>query len=275
MRNTPRSGKANKSKQVFLTTFLGFAAALMSGCASDDKTKENLSSGYSALEEKQYDQAIARADAQLQKEPRGPAAAEALYLRGRALEQKPVSAPQEARANLIAARSSYGDALRNSPSPKLESYIRTSNANCAYFLDDYSTAASEWTAVYEKLEDPATRAWVLYRVGICRQRQGQFDLADQIFAQVQKDYPNTVPAKRAQEHHGARGFTVQFATFANPSSADGAVNTLRREGVMPSTEFDPMRKTTVVRVGPMQSYQQALALKQRYSDRYPDAMILP
>jgi hypothetical protein len=44
---------------------------------------------------------------------------------------------------------------------------------------------------------------------------------------------------------------------------------------MPSTEFDPMRKTTVVRVGPMPSYQQALSLKQRYADRYPDAMILP
>jgi hypothetical protein len=32
---------------------------------------------------------------------------------------------------------------------------------------------------------------------------------------------------------------------------------------------------TVLRVGPMPSYQQALAMKQRYADRYPDALILP
>ena len=141
-------------------------------------------------------------------------------------------------------------------------------------FDDYAAAATEWTTAYEKLDDPGVRSWVLYRVGICRQRLGQFDSADQVFAMVQRDYPNTVPAQRAREHQGARGFTVQFATFANSTTADGAMNTLRREGVLPVKATDAQGRS-VVRAGPMPTYQQALSLKQRYADRYPDALILP
>jgi TolA-binding protein len=251
------------------------ALLLPGGCGSDAKTRENLSAGYGALEARQYEQAISRADAQLQQHPRGAGSAEAYYLRGRALEQKPAASQQEARANLQAARENYRQALQQRPAEQLETYVRTSMANCAYFLDDYTSAAAEWTAVYEKLSEPAIRSWVLYRVGICRQRLGQFDLADQIFAMVQEQYPGTVPATRAREHQGARGFSVQFATFANPATADSAMTTLRRQGVLPVKTFDAAQRTTSVRAGPLPSYQQALALKQRFADVYPDAMILP
>jgi tetratricopeptide (TPR) repeat protein len=260
--------------RVCAASTLALAVLLVAVCANDAATRDNLNSGYRSLEASQFDDAIARADAHLQKHQKGNGTADALYLRGRAIEQRPAVSQDEARANLQAARDNYREALAQRPAPKLEAYIRTSLANCAYFLDDYTSAASEWTTAYDKLDDSNVRSWVLYRVGICRQRLGQFDSADQVFAMVQREYPNTVPAQRAREHQGARGFTVQFATFANSATADSAVNTLRREGVLPMKATDAQGRS-VVRAGPMPTYQQALALKQRYADRYPDALILP
>ena len=141
-------------------------------------------------------------------------------------------------------------------------------------MDDYAAAMREWAMAYDRLEDPDAKAWVLYRLGLCHQRSGSFQQADKLFAQVQQEYPNTIPAQRAHERQGARSFTVQLATYANRGTADAAVAALRREGVAPTQVLDPQGRT-VVRVGPMSNYQQALTLKQRYAQRYPDAIILP
>ena len=272
MRNTRN---ARTRSRLITAGLLLLATSRLIGCASDTATKQNLNSGYGALESKQYDEALSRADEHLRQHPTGAGSAEALYLRGRALEQKTAASQQDARANLQSARESYQQALAHRPPAKLEPYIHTSLGNCSYFLDDYSDAINEWTTAYDKLDDPSLRAWVLYRVGVSRQRLGQFDLADQILAMVQQQYPNTVPAQRAREHQGARGFTVQLATFANPASADGAANSLRREGVLTTKQYDPAQKATVVRAGPLPSYQQALSVKQRYAGQFPDALILP
>lgn len=248
--------------------------ALAGGCESNTKSTSSLTTGYQALDSRQYDAAIATADEQLARAPKGPGSAEALYLRGRALEQRPAATADEARRSLQAAQSSYLEALNHSPATRLETYIRTSLANVQYFQDDYSEALRGWSAVYPKLDDPAIKSWVLYRIGLCQQRLGQFDLADKSFADVQKEYPNTIPAQRAREHQGARNFTVQLATFAKAATAQTAMDALRREGVMPSAATDPQGRT-VVRVGPFSSYQQAAALKQRLAGRYPDALVLP
>jgi TolA-binding protein len=243
------------------------------GCASTRESRAKLSTGYQALESKQYDAAIAAADEQLGRAPDGPGAAEALYLRGRALEQRPAASPDEARSNLQAARAAYAEALKHKPAPKLEAYVRTSLANVAYFQDDYPAALSEWGAVYDELDDAEVRAWVLYRIGLCQQRLGNFDLADKTFARVGKEFPNTLPAQRAREHQGARAFTVQLATYGNRAAAENAINVLKREGV-PANAADSQGRT-VVRVGPLRSYAQAAAVKQRYAQRFPDALILP
>ena len=218
--------------------------------------------------------ALGRADEHLRQFPRGPGSVDALYLRGRALEQKPPASAQEARANLQAVRDAYSQALALSPPHGLRGKINAGLGNCSYFLDDYATALRQWTDAYDELESADDRAWVLYRMGICRQRMGQFDLADQIFAKVQQEYPNTVQSQRAREHAGVRGFTVQLATFESPASADRAIATLRGEGALATRATDPKGRS-IVRVGPMTSYQQALAIKQRYASQYPDALILP
>lgn len=250
------------------------AAIVLSGCDAEQKAKSDLRAGYASLESHDYNAAIARADAYLQRTPSGAGSAEALYLRGRALEQRSASSRQEVLSNLQGARAAYIEALGQRPSPRLESYLHTSLANVAYFQDDFETAINEWTIAYDKLEDENVKSWVLYRIGLCRQRSGQFADADAVFKAVQERYPNTVPAQRAKEKQGARGFSVQLATFANSASADSAIGALRQEGVMATKQPDAKGRSVVL-VGPLPSYQQATAIKQRYASKYPDALVVP
>lgn len=247
---------------------------IVAGCADDSRAKAELREGYSSLEARQYDQAQSQAEAFLQHTPQGPGSAEALYLKGRALEQKSAANINQARADLQAAREAYLQALAHSPSPRLTAYIHTSLANVAYFQEDYPSAITEWSNAYDKLENSEVKAWVLYRLGLCYQRMGQFAQADENFVRVQQDFSGSVPAQRAKEHQGIRGFSVQLATFATIQPADAAIATLRREGVLANRQTDASGHS-VVMVGPMPSYAQAQALKARYSARYPAAVVIP
>ena len=250
------------------------ALALTGGCATNKAARNDLSAGYHSLEQKRYDQAIQQADAFLAKEPNGAGSAEALYLRGRAFEQKVAANPHEAKANLQSARSSYIEALNRHPASKLEWTIRTSLGNVAYFQDDYATALSQFQTALPRTENAETRAWTLYRMGLCQQRLGQFQQADQTFALVQQQHPGTMQAQRAKEHAGARSFFVQLVTFKTGASADKAIAALRREGVEPA-RVENEQGFQQIRVGPVQSYAQAISLKTRFADRYPDAIIVP
>ncbi len=233
-----------------------------------------LNAGYAALDARDYNEAIAKADEFLLSAPHGPGSAEALYLKGRSFEEKTAGDQAEAKANLQSARAAYIQALEQMPRQPLEAYIRASLANVAYFQDDYPTAISQWSAAYDKLDKDDLKAWALYRIGLSQQRLGQFAQADQTFVNVQQLHPNTVPAQRAREHQGARAFFVQLATFASPASATRAAAELQRQGVAASTAADSAGHS-VLRIGPISSYTQAAYYKTRFAEQYPDAVVLP
>lgn len=252
-------------------------ALLLGACGShvpDSGASQQLNVGYRALESKQFDQALAAADGYLRQRPTGSGSAEALYLRGRALSERPAASESEAQSNLTAARSAYVEALRLSPGATLESYIRTSLGNAAYFQDDFATASEQWARAYEQLEKPDLRAWVLYRLGRAQQRLGRFEQADRTFAQVQRQFPNTPQANLSREAAGARQFYVQLATFNSAASAQRAAEALRRSGVTPVIDANPTGQQ-VLRVGPVGTYPQAKTLRGRFTGEYPDAIIVP
>ena len=235
-----------------------------------------LDAGYQALENQQYNEAIAKAEEFLAGTPHGPGSAEALYLKGRGLEGKYTAgvSVDEARQNLQAARSAYIEALEQNPKQPLESYIHASLGNVAYFQDDYQSAIGQLNAAYEKLDSDDIKAWVLYRVGLSQQRLGQFTQADQTFGAVQQFHPNSVPAQRSREHQGARSFYVQLATFANAASADQAAIDLRKQGVA-ATRISDAQGRSLLRAGPIASFSQAQYIRGRFAEKYPDAFILP
>jgi outer membrane protein assembly factor BamD (BamD/ComL family) len=245
------------------------------GCV-DQNSRQSLQNGFTALDNKQYDQAITEADSFLAKSPQGVGSADALYLKGRALEERATSANdlQRARQDLQAARTAYINALQLNPPRTLEARIRAGVANVAYWQDDYATAAQQWSAAYQNTEDPATKSFILYRVGLAQQRMGDFASADQTFASVQQQYPGTDGAVRAKERQGARAYTVQLATYANAATADANIAQLRKEGLNPTRTVDPQRRV-IVTIGGLANYQQAMQNKNRLAARYPTALIIP
>ena len=252
-------------------------SAAKSPAAPPQNPQAILDAGFAALEAKQYNDAMAKADEILTVTPHGPKSAEAYYLKGRALEGKNAAGTESAEQitqNLKPARADYIQALDQVPPQPLDSYIRTSLANVAYFQDDYPTAISQWTAAYEKLDRPDVKAWALYRTGVSQQRMGQFPQADETFARVEQEFPDSIPAQRAKEHRGARSFYVQLATFASAASAEAAINDLKRQGINAARVNGP-ECHSIVRLGPIASYQQAQYFKSRLAAKYPDAIVLP
>ena len=262
-----------------MVSLVALIALAICGCAADQAAQENLDAGFASIsaapQNDELSDALSRADVQIGKEPAGKNTAKALYLRGRALEQRVKQSPAQATADFGAARQAYLDALQRNPREPLEHYIRASLANVCYWQDDYTTAQQQWTAVAGKFDDESTNAFVLYRIGLCQQRLGNFTAADQTFAKVQQTYPNLLEVvQRAKNHAGFHFFAVQLATFANQQTADATVTQLIREGVNPKRITDP-RGAHVVTIGPCSNYAQAQQLKARYLARFPDAVIVP
>jgi outer membrane protein assembly factor BamD (BamD/ComL family) len=257
-------------------------ALLAGGCASgEDKAaatsrRSELAAGFAALDQRQYDEAIAAGARVLAQDATGPGSAEALYLQGRAYEQKAKDAPtaSEAREQLRAARGVYARALSASPPQPLAAYVRAGLANVSYFLEDYATAAREWEAAAEHLSDPDVRAWVLYRAGLSRQRIGNFAEADRHFAQVRQQFPGTEQARRAESHAGATNFHVQVGTYASRANAEQVIGLLMAQGYSPARAADSSGRH-IVAVGPLSTYNQAKALRDRLGPQYPDAKIVP
>src|SRR4051812_26695299 len=225
------------------TVVLGVMMALLAGGlgCQNSKDTQTLQQGYGALDLKDYQRSISAADDYLQKHPSGNGAAEAAYLRGRAFEQRTKGSDAEAQANLREARASYEKALSLMPSKQLEAFTRASLGNVCYWMNDFGAAEINWTAAYEKLEPGDLKAWVLYRTGLAQQRIGKWEAADDTFAQVEKEFPQSEPAARAASHRGARAFYVQVAAFSSPQPAEKLVATLRGQGY-PVGRFEKREK---------------------------------
>ena len=277
MRKAENAGMRRRIARAATAAALAAAALTLAGCAGGPTPRENLATAYREFESPNpnYAQVANAADAYLAAQPTGPAAADALYLRGRALEekgQKDAASPQKDFAD---AYNYYSQALAQKPRPGLAALIHVGMGNVLYFQDRYSAAIHELTNGLERLERDPDKAWALYRVGLCYQRLGHWDEADKQFVAVQQRFPNTPQAARAREHQGHRAFYVQVATYAAPAQADAATAELKRQGLPAQRFVDTSRNVQLVRVGPMNTYESAAATRQKIWGRYPDAIVVP
>lgn len=251
------------------------AVAAAWGCATANKdAPPTLGQMSSSLEAKQYEQVVAASNQFMAATPEDAGAPGALYLRGRAYEDQPNQTAAQATANLQNARTAYIAALDHNPPPLLESYIRASLANVAYFQDDYATAAQQWLAACDHLDSADLKSWSLYRAGVSRQRLGEFAKADPLFRQVMQEYPNTVPAQRSREHLSARSFYVQLAAYSTLQRAQTAVADARRQGVNTQIAADGQGHF-ILRTTALPTYAAARAAQSRLSGTYPGAFVFP
>src|SRR5258707_1210177 len=86
---------------------------ILSGCAAGPSPKEKLAAAYQELDNPapNYASVIDASDAYLKANPTGPAAADALYLHGRALEEKSQRDPADAQRDSAEAYNYYSQAL--------------------------------------------------------------------------------------------------------------------------------------------------------------------
>lgn len=246
---------------------LMLAACVNPGTAQLDGAKQSFANG-------QYQQTISYADAYLAAHPSGTSRAEALYLRGRAIEELDVRSEAEVDRNLAQARYAYQLALREPASAGLQGRIRAGIANTSYHLGDFDTALSQWSQAFSLIDLPEDRPWILYRIGLCQQRLGQFPEADLTFVRVQREYPNSQPALRAKDHQGYRAFYVQLGVYSSASLADRATLTMQKQGITVS-RIRNSQSREVLMAGPYANYPTAVAAKAQLAKLYPDALIVP
>jgi tetratricopeptide (TPR) repeat protein len=271
MRN-PRMERLWIGRLAYLS-WLGAAGLMFAGaCADNSQNRQELNAGEDALRAQQYDRALRAAD-DVAASGVAQNAAEAHYLHGRAIEDRPKPDPAAAAADLAEARRYYALALGEYPSPALQGRLRAQIGNVAYFQDDYAVALQQWTIASAQLDNPQWKQWILYRIGICQQRLGRFDDADHTFAVVQDEYPGTEVARRAQARQGVHGFYVQVGAFNDSSDVQKAAYAVTSAGSI-AEEID-QRGLKVVRSAGLPSYAQATALKTRLVGEYPDARVMP
>ncbi len=256
---------------VFIVGASILAAALGGGCTPHEQA---LRASAAALRQKDYDQAIILANEVMDEKPSPQEAAEALYLRGRAYEQRPISSQGQLESNMQAARSSYIEALRHSPSKKLSTYIHASLGKVAFFQDDFAIAIQQLGLAYGDLTDQDLKAASLYYMGKSQQRCGQFQEADQTFANLMQRHPDTQWAKKAAASRGVRAFYVQLGAYANPQSAQTVIAAMKQRGIQPAQAIDSQGRY-LLKAGPFGSYAQAKQARQRMQDLFRDAFVVP
>lgn len=254
-------------------TLLGLLVGTMAaaGCQPANRPLRDTAK---ALEKSDYDQAITLANQTLEKVKTGPAAAEALYMRGRAYEHREARTRPQLEANLAAARSSYVAALGQRPTKELTTYIRASLGKVAFFQDDFQTAIGQLRNAYGETRDREMKAACLFYLGKSQQRSGQFSEANQAFATLVKNYANTPWAAKAAEVQGAKGFYLQLAVYEKPESIEAAAKLVQQRGLTPVRLKDDQGRL-LLRAGPYGSYADAKQVRPRITDAFPDALIIP
>jgi len=261
-----------KSEAIFSSGIGIFILLLLAACADNPQSQQQLDSGKQALEAKQYDPAIRDADAVIASGD-STDLAEAYYLRGYAIENRPKSDTADAIRDLALARDSYASGLSRNPRPAIAVRLHAQLGNVTFYQDDYSTALREFDAAYSLADAPENKPLILYHMAVCEQRLGRFDDADRTFQRVQQEYPSSEYVPYARARQGIRGYYVQVGAYSKLSDIDRAASAVATTG------SPPLKTTsgalTVIRTSNVPSYAQAQELKAQLASRYPDARVMP
>jgi tetratricopeptide (TPR) repeat protein len=248
--------------------FLVFTAA----CADNPQSQQQLDAGKQALEAQQYDPAIRDADTVIAS---GDSAdlAEAYYLRGYAIENRPKADSADAIRDLSLASESYTNGLSHDPQPAIATRLHAQLGNVSFYQNDYSAALREFDAAYSLSGESENKPLILYHMAVCEQRLGRFDDADRTFQRVQQEYPSSEFVPYARARQGIRGYYVQVGAYSKPSDIN------RAAAAIATTGSPPLKTTsgalTVIRTSDVQSYAEAQELKAQLASRYPDARVMP
>lgn len=275
MRYTTRRTGRIFSNGISLTKIFCGALSMLGllGCVA--KPSPELAMAQSQMDGHNYAAVQTSTDAVIAKNARGSEAAQAYYLKGRAIEQSSFDNAADAGAKWQEARTAYIAALAaDGPHGPLEAYIRAAISNVSYWQEDYTTAAQQGLAAGPLLGDPTAAGWTFYRAGLSLQRLGQFAAADAAFARAVAAAPGTDPALRAQAHKGVRAFNVRIL-FDSPAAAAQAATELSRKGMVVARHDQTAGAAAELMAGSFGTYAAATAARAQLLATYPNAAVVP
>lgn len=248
----------------------------LSGCTPSVTREQRawLDEGRAAYERKDYTRAIRPLDRFLAEAPPGPDTPEALYLRGMA------------RAQTGQRKDAYSDLHRSAllAAKNTELAWRTYVVlGTLYFEDEkWSAAAQSFRAALERMPEPPAppRDHVLFRLGLCHERQGQWSAALRFYENLTRAFSSGpyVDAARRRLELRADYYAVQVGAYRTRSNADNLTADLGRKGLSAFVRQEIKNRTPmyIVLVGRFAGYDEARAqLEMIKSNFVPEAVLWP
>ena len=244
---------------------------IWSGCVPlPPEAIESIRQAHTEYETGQYAQAACRLAPVITEHPNAAEIAEAYYVR--ALCRLQSGDPSEAKADLLAG-------LQRSRRAELTARIKACLGNLAYEQGRHDIASSYYAGAVEELPDRHPKDLILYRYGVCLQRDGQWTKARRTLRKIPVAFPKSPIASEARRKAQWPNdyYILQCGVFADQSNARRLVDKLRGRSLTAEYVPDCAAGATryVVRVGRYKTYdcaQKGLEAVKRVQD---DAIIIP
>ena len=185
---------------------------------NDDKV---FSAGYDDFRAGRFPDADRKFSEVIADNPQSPALSEVYYFRG--LTRLQQSRRAEARADFQAGATHSGRELT-------QVYSMTALANLEYEDGHDQQAVKLYRTVLEHHVSGLPADSVLYRLGVSLQRLGRWNEADETFARLLKDHPDSPLAAEARRRTQADSFTLQAGAFTDRAKAETLAARLRQDG---------------------------------------------
>ena len=241
------------------------------GCGPrSGQPRVTLADGRVAYEREQYHLAIERLSEFLQQQPERPEAARARYIRGMA--QALIGQRVQAYGDLEEAYHLAGD--------DRTAWSAAAVIGVLHFEDHHWGAAERsFEVAIKRMPTVAPQDALLYRLGLCRERTGQWADAQRAYRAIQERFPHGVYAGQARRRTqmNADHFAVQCGAFTNRKNAESLVTQLRdaKLDAYVHTEQRGREVFQVVLVGHYASYDEAVGALARVRGYLPQAVLWP
>jgi cell division septation protein DedD len=117
---------------------------------------------------------------------------------------------------------------------------------------------------------------VLYRLGICYARLGQWPAARDLFSKLICLFPGSAMEPRARDYLAADGWSVECGSYARPKEADDLADRLRKAGLTSIRRVQDVRlQRHLVQVGAFPTYREARTVLAQVLRIVPEAHIVP
>ena len=253
------------------TLLVCIAGLLLPGCTQlPPEAKQQLETARDQYQAAHYSDAVATAGKFLTLHGSHPVASEAYYIRGQSYLK--LGQNKQARADLQ-------QALDGSKRPDLTAKLHATLGSLDYAEDNFMAAADHYRQAVPALPNVPPKDLILYRLGLCLQRQGEWPEARKHLAQLINDYPasRVADAAKACFNWPHDFFTIQVGAYTKPELAERQLAVLRQAGLSAQQRLDTRtgKPLYVVQVGQYSTYADARANLPKVRTAAGQAIIVP